>query len=302
MMFKGSIPALVTPFRDGAFDERAFRKLIDWQIASGSSALAPCGTTGENSTLTSIERERVIAVCIEQSEGRVPVIAGCGTNDTATTLSNIHKAEACGAKAALVVVPYYSRPSEAGLLAHFSHLARNSTLPIVLYNVPGRTITDLRPELVCELVNRFPDTYVGIKDATGELWRVTEHSLGVKASNRFFMLSGDDKTALGFNAAGGVGCISVTANVAPSLCAEFQAASEAGDQATALALHKILNPLHRAMFAENSPAPCKYALSQIIDGMTHELRLPLVPCSLEARRIVDAAMLQIRSWTSGYAD
>lgn len=287
-MFSGSIPALVTPFRDGAFDEPAFRRLVDWQIENGSSALVPCGTTGENSTLSNAEHHRVIEVCIEQSAGRVPVIAGCGSNDTTNALLHMSFSSKCGAQAALVVAPYYNRPSQEGLLAHFSHLAEHGELPIMLYNVPARTVTDLRPETVCELVRRFPDRFVGIKDASGDLSRVTDHRMGIKSD--FVQLSGEDGLALPFNAAGGVGCISVTANVAPKLCAEFQAACAANDFARARELNDLLYPLHYAMFKDASPGPCKYALSRVHDWIADELRLPLVNCNQTARDAVDAAL------------
>ncbi|MFC3173104.1 4-hydroxy-tetrahydrodipicolinate synthase [Novosphingobium bradum] len=288
-MFSGSIPALVTPFRDGAFDEKAFRQLVDWQIASGSSALVPCGTTGENSTLSNAEHHRVIEVCLEQAAGRVPVIAGCGSNDTMNALLHMQFSAKCGAAAALLVAPYYNRPSQEGLLAHFSYLADHSDLPIVLYNVPGRTVTDLKPETVCELARRFPSKIIGIKDASGDLSRVTDHRMGI--AGEFCQLSGDDELALPFSAAGGVGCISVTANVAPRLCAEFQAACAAGDLALARELNDRLYPLHYAMFEDASPGPVKYAMSKVLDFIAEELRLPLVPCNAQARAAVDAALV-----------
>jgi 4-hydroxy-tetrahydrodipicolinate synthase len=287
-MFSGSIPALVTPFRDGALDESAFRKLVDWQIDNGSSALVPCGTTGENSTLSNAEHHRVIEVCVEQAAGRVPVIAGCGSNDTMNALLHMNFSKKSGAAAALCVAPYYNRPSQEGLLAHFSYLAEHIDLPIVLYNVPGRTVTDLQPETVCELARRYPGTFIGIKDASGDLSRVTDHRMGI--SQQFCQLSGDDELALPFNAAGGVGCISVTANVAPALCAEFQAACEANDLQRARDLNDKLYPLHYAMFEDSSPGPCKYALARVHDWIENELRLPLVPCSEKARAAVDAAL------------
>jgi len=287
-MFSGSIPALVTPFRDGSFDEAAFRRLVDWQIESGSSALVPCGTTGEASTLSNDEHHRVIEVCIDQAAGRVPVIAGCGSNDTRNALLHMETSRALGAAAALVVAPYYNRPSQEGMLAHFSYLAENSDLPIVLYNVPGRTVTDMKAATVIELARRFPERIIGLKDASGDLNRVTEHRLGLGAE--FCQLSGDDGLALPFLAAGATGCISVTANVAPRLCAQFQAAWAAGDLATARALNDRLFPLHNAMFCDASPAPAKYALSRVLDYVGEELRLPLVPCGEAARRTVDAAL------------
>lgn len=287
-MFSGSIPALVTPFRDGAFDEKAFRRLVDWQIENGSSALVPCGTTGEASTLSNAEHHRVIEVCVEQAAGRVPVIAGCGSNDTMNALLHMNFSKKCGAQAALCVAPYYNRPSQAGIIAHFSYLAEHNDLPIVLYNVPGRTVTDILPETVCELAKRYPDKIVAIKDASGDLSRVTDHRMGI--GKHFCQLSGDDELALPANAAGAVGCISVTANVAPKLCAEFQAACAANDLEKARELNDKLYPLHYAMFSDASPAPLKYALSRVFEGINEELRLPLVPASADARAKVDAAL------------
>jgi len=287
-MFSGSIPALVTPFRDGAFDEKAFRQLVDWQIESGSSALVPCGTTGEASTISNDEHHRVIAVCVEQAAGRVPVIAGCGSNDTMNALLHMETSAKLGADAALVVAPYYNRPSQDGLIAHFSYLAEHSDLPIVLYNVPGRTVTDIKAETVIALARKYPDRIVGIKDASGDLGRTTEHRLGIGAD--FCQLSGDDGLALAFLAAGARGCISVTANVAPALCAQFQAAWAAGDLAAARALNDRLHPLHAAMFSDASPAPVKYAMARTLDWFAEDLRLPLVPCSASARARVDAAL------------
>lgn len=287
-MFSGSIPALVTPFRDGAFDEKAFRRLVDWQIDNGSAALVPCGTTGEASTLSNAEHHRVIEVCVEQAAGRVPVIAGCGSNDTMNALLHMTFSKKCGAKAALCVAPYYNRPSQAGLIAHYSYLAEHSELPIVVYNVPGRTVTDLKPETLCELAKRYPDKIIGIKDASGDLSRVTDHRMGI--GKQFCQLSGDDELALPFNAAGGVGCISVTANVAPRLCADFQAACAANDLEKARELNDRLYPLHYAMFEDASPGPVKYALSRVFPDISEELRLPMVACNEEARRAVDAAL------------
>ena len=287
-MFSGSIPALVTPFRDGAFDEEAFRQLVEWQITEGSSGLVPCGTTGENSTLSNAEHHRVIEVCVEQAAGRVPVIAGCGSNDTMNALLHMNFSKKCGAQAALLVAPYYNRPGQEGLLAHFGYLAEHSDLPIVLYNVPGRTVTDLKPETVCELTRRHPGRFVGIKDASGDLSRVTDHRMGVTGA--FVQLSGDDELALPHFAAGGVGCISVTANVAPRLCAEFQQACQDNDLAKARELNDRLYPLHYAMFEDASPGPCKYALSRVQPWLKEELRLPLVPCNDAAKAAVDAAL------------
>jgi len=287
-MFSGSIPALVTPFRDGALDEAAFRRFIDWQIDNGSSALVPCGTTGESATLDNDEHHRAIGICIEQAAGRVPVIAGCGSNDTRTALWHMQVAKELGADAALMVAPYYNRPSQAGLLAHFSFLAESCDLPIVLYNVPGRTVTDLLPATVIELAKRFPQRIVGVKDASGDLQRVVLQRVGAGAD--FCQLSGDDPLALAGYVLGQVGCISVTANVAPKLCAEFHAAAAAGDYETARALNERLFPLHKALFADASPAPTKYALATLHDWLTAETRLPIAPCSEDGRKAVDAAL------------
>jgi 4-hydroxy-tetrahydrodipicolinate synthase len=248
----------------------------------------PCGTTGENSTLSNAEHHRVIEVCVEQAAGRVPVIAGCGSNDTMNALLHMDFSKKTGAAAALLVAPYYNRPGQEGLLAHFGYLAENSDLPIVLYNVPGRTVTDLKPETVCELARRHPGRFVGIKDASGDLSRVTDHRMGIEGD--FCQLSGDDELALPHFAAGGVGCISVTANVAPRLCADFQQACADGDLARARELNDRLYPLHYAMFEDASPGPCKYALSQVHDWITEDLRLPLVPCNESARHAVNAAL------------
>ena len=287
-MFSGSIPALVTPFRDGAFDEPAFRRLVDWQIESGSSALVPVGTTGESATLDNDEHHRVIEVCIEQAAGRVPVIPGCGSNDTKTALWHMQVAKDLGADAALLVAPYYNRPSQAGLIAHFSYLAEQCELPIVLYNVPGRTVTDIAAETVIELGKLHPGRIVSIKDASGDLSRVVTHRMGLGPD--FNQLSGDDPLALAGYALGQSGCISVTANVAPKLCAEFHAAAGSGDLETARALNERLYPLHRALFADASPAPTKYALSRLHDWIEPDTRLPIAPCSEAARKAVDEAL------------
>ncbi|MFC4295701.1 4-hydroxy-tetrahydrodipicolinate synthase [Novosphingobium tardum] len=288
-MFSGSIPALVTPFRDGSFDEKAFRRLVDWQIDNGSKALVPCGTTGEASTLSNAEHHRVIEVCVEQAAGRVPVIAGCGSNDTMNALLHMNFSRKCGAAAALCVAPYYNRPSQAGLIAHFSYLAEHCDLPIILYNVPGRTVTDIEPETVCALAKRYPDAIVGIKDASGDLSRVVDHRMGI--GKDFCQLSGDDELSLPANAAGAVGCISVTANVAPALCAQFQQACADNDFAKAREINDRLYPLHYAMFEDASPAPLKYALTRVHDWLTEDLRLPLVRCNEAARKAVDEALV-----------
>ncbi len=287
-MFSGSIPALATPFRDGSFDETAFRRLVDWQIENGSAGLVPCGTTGEASTLSNAEHHRVIEVCIEQAAGRVPVIAGCGSNDTKNAALHMNFAKKAGAAAGLCVAPYYNRPSQAGLIAHFSYLAENCDLPIVLYNVPSRTVTDIEDETVVELVTRFPERIVAIKDASGDLSRVADHRMGI--GREFCQLSGNDELWLPHAAAGGQGAISVTANVAPALCAEFHAAIAANELAKARELNDRLFPLHYAMFSDASPAPVKYALSRVHDWIEPDVRLPICEASDAAREAVDAAL------------
>ncbi len=286
-MFSGSIPALVTPFRDGALDEEAFRAFVDWQIEEGSSALVPCGTTGESATMTVEEHNRVIAICVEQAAGRVPVIAGCGSNDTRIALEHMYAAQAAGADAALVVAPYYNKPNQEGVYQHFAHLAANCDLPILLYNVPGRTITDIGVPVQHRLVSEF-STIVGIKDATGNLGRVSAQRLACGPD--YLQLSGNDETALGFNAMGGKGCISVTANVAPRLCAQFQALLAQGKWDEALLLQDRLYPLHDALFSDSSPGPVKYALSRVRPSMPVEVRLPITWPSASSQAAVDRAL------------
>ncbi|HTG38738.1 4-hydroxy-tetrahydrodipicolinate synthase [Sphingomonas sp.] len=287
-MFSGSIPALPTPFHDGRFDEPTYRALIDWQIAEGSSGLVPCGTTGEAATMSIAEHNHVLAVCIDQAAGRVPVIAGCGSNDTSVALEHMHAAREAGATAALLVPPYYNRPNQEGVFRHFERLAGEGGLPIILYNVPARTVTDIAVETMGRLVAAFPGKFVGVKDATGVLTRVSMQR--ATCGTDFCQLSGNDDTALGFMAMGGRGCISVTANVAPRLCAEFQAACAAGDYTTALSLQDRLFPLHAALFSDASPGPVKYALSKLRPGFSPELRLPMTePCEA-SRTLVDAAL------------
>jgi 4-hydroxy-tetrahydrodipicolinate synthase len=286
-MFSGSIPALVTPFRDGALDMQAFARLVDWQIKEGTNALVPCGTTGESPTLSFDEHYRIIDACIEAAAGRVPVIAGCGSNDTATAIRHMRHAQAAGASAALIVAPYYNRPTQEGMLAHFRALADASDLPIVVYNVPGRTVADISAETMCKLAE-IP-TIIATKDASGDLARVTMHRAGAGAD--FCQLSGNDDLWLPHAVLGGVGCISVTANVAPRLCADFAAACAAGDWARALVLHDRLFPLHKAMFTDASPAPVKYALSRVHDWFSPDVRLPIIPASAASRAAVDAALV-----------
>jgi len=285
-MFFGSIPALVTPFVDGRVAEDTFRELVEWQIAEGSNALVPCGTTGEVATLSSEEHRRVVEVTVGTARGRVPVIAGCGSYSTAASAERMRTAKEAGADAALVVVPYYNKPSQAGLIAHFRALAEGSDLPIIVYNVPSRTVTDIGVETLAE-VSRLP-TVVGVKDATGNLARVTAQRLA--CGEAFCQLSGNDDMALGFNAMGGVGCISVTANVAPRLCSQFQEATREGRWDEALALQDRLYPLHAALFSDASPGPAKYALGRLRQGFPTELRLPLTEPSEASRAAVDAAL------------
>jgi 4-hydroxy-tetrahydrodipicolinate synthase len=286
-MFSGSIPALVTPFRDGTVDERAFRSFVDWQVAEGSSALVPCGTTGESATMTIEEHNRVVRICVEQAAGRVPVIAGCGSNDTRIALEHMFAAQAAGADAALVVAPYYNKPNQDGVYQHYAYLAARCTLPIILYNVPSRTITDIGVPVMHRLAEEF-SSIVGIKDATGNLGRVTAQRLA--CGEDFCQLSGNDETALGFNAMGGRGCISVTANIAPRLCADFQRACLEGRWEEALRLQDRLYPLHDAMFCDSSPGPVKYALSRLRADMPNEVRLPITWPSGAARATVDRAL------------
>jgi len=286
-MFSGSIPALITPFRDGALDEDAFRSFVDWQIEQGSSALVPCGTTGESATMTIEEHNRVIALCVEQAAGRVPVLAGAGSNDTRIALEHMFAAQAAGADAALVVAPYYNKPSQEGVYQHFAYLAQRCDLPIILYNVPSRTITDIGVPVMHRLAEEF-QSIIGVKDATGDLGRVTAQRLA--CGTDFVQLSGNDETALGFNVMGGVGCISVSANVAPRLCADFQAATANGEWDKALALQDKLYSLHDALFSDSSPGPAKYALSKVRPEMPVELRLPITWPSASSQAAVDRAL------------
>ena len=285
-MFYGSIPALVTPFSANCVDEDSLREFVDWQISEGSNGLVPCGTTGEVATLDSKEHRRVIEITVEAARGRVPVIAGCGSYSTAVTIEKMAVAKEAGADAALVVVPYYNKPNQAGLAAHFRAAAESSDLPIIVYNVPSRTVADISVETLAE-VSRLP-TVVGVKDATGNLARVTAQRLA--CGEPFAQLSGNDDMALGFNAMGGVGCISVTANVAPRLCSDFQEAMREGRWGEALELQDRLYPLHAALFSDASPGPTKYALTRVRPGYPADLRLPLTEPSDASKRAVDKAL------------
>lgn len=292
-MFTGSIPALVTPFdASGAFDEAAYRELVEWQIVEGSSALVACGTTGEAATLTFEEQFSIVRVCVDQARGRVPVIAGAGSNDTRVAAQNMRAAKEAGAAAALMVPPYYNRPSQEGIFRHFEALGREAPLPVILYNVPARTVTDILPDTLVRVVRAFPEVFVGVKDASGVLQRVSQHRAALGPA--FCQLSGNDDLALGFNAHGGTGCISVTANVAPGLCAAFQQACAAGNPAAALEVHDRLFALHLALFSDASPGPVKYALGKVRPGFPHALRLPMTWPGEASRAVVDAALATAR--------
>src|SRR3954463_11663753 len=285
-MFRGSIPALVTIFRDEALDEAAYRDFVAWQIAEGSHGLVPAGTTGESATLHPDEHRRVIEICVEAAAGRVPVIAGCGSNDTAHAIALTKVAKECGADAALHVPPYYNRPNQEGIYAHLAAIAEAADIPIVLYNVRARTVTDIAGETMVRLAKIA--TVVAVKDATGNLARVSAQRLA--CGEDFIQLSGNDDMALGFMAMGGRGCVSVTANVAPRLCADFQNACMSGAWEVALRLQDRLYPLHAALFTDASPGPVKYALNKVRANFPAALRLPMTPPSEASRSAVDAAL------------
>ncbi len=284
-MFRGSIPALVTPFRDGKVDEKALVDLVEWHIAEGSHGLVPVGTTGETPTLSHEEHEHCVEVVVRTARGRIPIIAGAGSNNTEEAIRLIRFAHKVGADAALVVTPYYNKPSQRGLYEHYRTLHDAVDLPIIIYNIPGRSIVDMTPATMGELA-KLP-RIVGVKDATGDVTRVSDQRSS--CGRDFIQLSGEDASALGFNAHGGVGCISVVANIAPRLCAEFQEAMLAGDYTRALDYQDRLMPLHRAAFAEPNPAPTKYALS-LLGKCSDEVRLPMVPLEEAARERMRDAM------------
>lgn len=285
-MIKGSMPALVTPFKNGQVDLDALKKLVEWQIAEGSTGLVPVGTTGESPTLSHDEHEQVVEFVVKTAAGRVPVIAGAGSNNTAEGIRLIRHAERVGADAALVVTPYYNKPTQAGMIAHFTALHDCCDLPIVIYNIPGRSVVDMSPETMGELA-KLP-RIIGVKDATGKIERVSLQR--ETCGPDFIQLSGEDATALGFNAHGGTGCISVTANVAPRLCAEFQAATLRGDYKTALDYQDRLMPLHTAIFLEPGLAGAKYGLS-LLGRCPEEVRLPLVGLTDGTKAAIRAAMV-----------
>jgi 4-hydroxy-tetrahydrodipicolinate synthase len=284
-MIRGSLPALVTPFKNGELDLVTLKKLVDWHIAEGSHGIVPVGTTGESPTLSHAEHQRVIEEVVAAAAGRVPVIAGAGSNNTVEGISLMRHAEKVGATAALVVTPYYNKPTQAGLIAHYTALHDCCSLPIVIYNIPGRSVIDMTPDTMGQLA-KLP-RIIGVKDATGKIERVSQQR--ASCGTDFIQLSGEDATALGFNAQGGVGCISVTANVAPKLCAEFQEATLRGDYALALEYQDRLMPLHEAIFIEPGLVGAKYALS-VLGLCSEEVRLPLVGLTDGTKAKIKAAM------------
>lgn len=289
MLFQGSIPALVTPMRGGEIDEAAYRRFISWQIEQGSHGVVAVGTTGESPTVSMEEHKRLVEIAVDEAKGRVFVLAGTGSNSTHEAIELTVHAHRAGADGALVVVPYYNKPTQEGLYAHFSAVSQSAPIPIVLYDVPSRTVTSLAPETIARLV-RDHGNIVGIKDATADLVRPIEQRRLCGSS--FIQLSGEDGTALAFNISGGVGCISVTANVAPALCAQFQMACARKDYEEALAIQMRLLPLHRVLFVESNPAPAKYALS-LLGLMSDEVRLPLLPLSEDGQKKVRDVMGEV---------
>lgn len=286
-MFSGSMPALVTPFDDNAnLDENQFAKHVEWVIAEGSKGVVPVGTTGESPTLSHDEHKRVVEICVEVAGNRVPVIAGAGSNNTIEAIELAQHAQSVGAAAALVVTPYYNKPTQAGLYLHYKLIAEATSLPIVIYNIPGRSVVDMSVETMAALAKDFPNI-IGVKDATGQIQRVSQQRLA--CGEDFVQVSGEDATALGFNAHGGVGCISVTANVAPKLCADFQALTLAGEYGKALALQDRLMPLHDAIFMDPGVSGAKYGLSKL-GRMSTVVRSPLLPVSQEAATAIDNAL------------
>jgi 4-hydroxy-tetrahydrodipicolinate synthase len=286
-MLRGSLTALVTPFSSGgAFDEKAFRAFVEWQIVEGTKGLVPVGTTGESPTLSHDEHRQVVKACVEVAGGRVPVVAGAGSNNTAEAVGLVKFAEEVGADAVLVVTPYYNKPTQRGLYAHFAAVAQATSLPVIIYNIPPRSVIDMTPETMGRLARDFANI-VGVKDATGKVERASEQR--ITCGKDFIQLSGEDASALGFNAHGGVGAISVTSNVAPRLCAEFQEATLAGDGRKALELQDRLMPLHKALFIEPGVSGAKYALSRL-GRVENVVRSPLVTVEAATAEKIDAAM------------
>lgn len=287
-MFEGSITALLTPMRTDtqrSIDDAALQKFVAWQIDQGSQALVPCGTTGESPTLSHAEHNRVVELCVEAAAGKVPIIAGAGSNSTQEAIELARHAKTAGADAALVVTPYYNKPTQAGLVAHFEAIAQSVEIPLIVYNIPGRSVVDMTPETM-GLLARLP-TVVGVKDATGDPVRVS--LTRATCGNNFVQLSGEDASTLPFLSLGGHGCISVTSNIAPKLCAQMHAAWSQGDLAKALTIHDRLMPLHQALFAETSPGPAKYAAS-LLGICQDSARLPLVPIATEHQQAVRNAL------------
>ncbi len=285
-MFSGSITALITPFRDGRVDEKAFARFVDWQIKEGSHGLVPVGTTGESPTLSHDEHRRVVEICIEAADKRVPVMAGAGSNSTAEAVGLAKFAQEAGADGVLCVAPYYNKPNQEGLFQHFAAIARSIDLPVFMYNIPGRSIIDISVDTMARLREACPNI-AGVKDATADMARVSLQRQ--KLGEDFIQLSGEDITALGFNAHGGKGCISVSSNIAPGLCAEFQSASLQGNFSKALALQDKLAPLHKALFVEPNPTGAKYAAKRL--GLCgDQVRLPLVNVSADTAAIIDSAL------------
>jgi 4-hydroxy-tetrahydrodipicolinate synthase len=286
--FQGSITALITPFKDGKIDAKAFQRLVEWQIDQGTHGLVPVGTTGESPTLTHDEHKRVVELCIEAAAGRVPVIAGAGSNCTAEAVELTRHAKQAGADGVLVVTPYYNKPTQEGLYLHFKAVNDCADIPVLIYNIPGRSLVDMSVETMARLFKLA--NIVGVKDATANMARASQQRAALGPD--FVQLSGEDATALGFMAHGGQGCISVTANVAPSLCSEFQLACLGGNFKRALELQDRLMPLHDALFVESNPGPVKYAAEKL--GLcSSETRLPLAPLTQASKAKVDAALAQV---------
>ncbi|MBL4800472.1 MAG: 4-hydroxy-tetrahydrodipicolinate synthase [Emcibacter sp.] len=285
-MLKGSITALVTPFKNEQVDEKAYRALINWQIEQGTHGLVPCGTTGESPTLNHDEHHRVTEICIEEAAGRVPVIAGCGSNSTSEAISLLSHAKSAGADAGLIAMPYYNKPSQEGMYQHFKALNDAVDLPLVIYNIPGRSVVDMSVETMARCFRDLKNV-IGVKDATGNLARVPLQRAAM--GEEFIQISGEDQTALGFNVHGGVGCISVASNVAPKLLAEFQNLCQAGDFKGALAIQDKLTDLHDVLFAEPNPGPIKFAM-ELLGICSAEMRLPMVPIGEETKTLIKAAM------------
>jgi 4-hydroxy-tetrahydrodipicolinate synthase len=286
--FQGSITALITPFKNGKVDTKAFRKLVEWQIDQGTHGLVPCGTTGESPTLTHDEHREVVELCIEAASGRVPVIAGTGSNSTAEAVELTRHAKSAGADGVLVVTPYYNKPTQEGLYLHYKAINDCTNIPILIYNIPGRSVVDMTVDTMTRLFKL--KNIVGVKDATANMARVSQQRAAL--GKDFVQLSGEDATALGFMAHGGQGCISVTANVAPALCSEFQLACLGGNFKRALEIQDRLMPLHDALFVESNPGPVKYAASKL--GLCNgETRLPLAPLAPASKKKVDEAIAAV---------